>query len=452
MRRAGLSLVSGRSEAALRSKGAPPYLGSMNRPPKKHHFVAQAQLRHFAADAEQRFIYVFDKSSDKAFRTSILNAGSENDFNTVTFEDGQWNFEQLFGEVDARSAGLIREVVERRSLAWLQADDRLALANLFATQLLRTHFSRTTPKHLAGQLRDVARQMGYDPDEDPAMAIPSEASLRLGAVRSFLGRDDHVASLLRLAPALFAPSGDPRLVLSDHPVSRTNAFPYGDTGLSSHGIMVTLPIAPDLMLSLLCPTIVARYEAAEKANLDPERRARMLRVRDALRSGLPVEMDDAVVAGQNRQQLAQSSRFLYAATDDFDWARDKLDGRDELRRVESHVALGEMGRGPPPKAGMPMGLQLVIEGVHDHCMLPLDETDPAGEGITARTTRVGLLDLVAADTGMLSATLYSDGNMMRSMREAMVERFGNPGQGWFRVVHRNEAMRALDRSIDAATT
>jgi hypothetical protein len=153
----------------------------MTRRPKKHHFVAQAQLRHFAADAERRSIFVFDKRSGKSFLTSILNAGSENDFNTVVFQGGQWNFEHLFGDVDARSARLIAEIVERRSVDWLQLEDRVALADLFVTQLLRTHFSRTTPKHLAGQLRDLTRQMGYDPDQDPAMAMPSEAALRLGA-------------------------------------------------------------------------------------------------------------------------------------------------------------------------------------------------------------------------------------------------------------------------------
>lgn len=266
---------------ASASGGFIPYLGGMNRPPKKHHFVTQAQLRHFAADGERRSIWVFDKRSGQSFRTSILNAGSENDFNTVIFDDGEWNFEHLFGEVDARSARLVAELVQRRSVAGLQPDDRMALADHVATQLLRTHFSRSTPRHLAGQLRDVVREIGYDPDEDPALAMPSDAALRLGAARTFLERGDHAESLLRLVPALFAPSGSARLVVSDHPVSRTNPFPYGDVGLSSHGVIVGMPIAPDLSLNLICPTIVARYEALDQAEVDLERRARMLRVRDA---------------------------------------------------------------------------------------------------------------------------------------------------------------------------
>lgn len=89
----------------------------MSRPSKKHHFVPQAQLRNFAADTERRFLFVLDKQTDRSFRTSILNAGSENDFNTVSLGASKWNFEDLFREVDARSARLIEEILSRRSVS-----------------------------------------------------------------------------------------------------------------------------------------------------------------------------------------------------------------------------------------------------------------------------------------------------------------------------------------------
>ncbi|KZD21159.1 hypothetical protein A4A58_15390 [Tardiphaga robiniae] len=101
----------------------------MNRPSKKHHFVPQAQLRHFAGDTDERFIFVFDKQTDRSFRTSILNAGSENDFNTVSLGESKWNFEDLFRDVDSRSARLVGNILSHRSLAWFAVDDRLALAD-----------------------------------------------------------------------------------------------------------------------------------------------------------------------------------------------------------------------------------------------------------------------------------------------------------------------------------
>jgi len=424
----------------------------MSRPSKKHHFVPQAQLRHFAADADQHFLFVFDKRTDRSFRTSILNAGSENDFNTVSFGATKWNFEDLFRDVDARSARLVAEIAARRSLTWLTPDDRVALADLFATQLLRTHFSRTTPKRMAEHLRKMVSQVGYDPNEDPGMAMPSDAALRLGAVQAFLGRVGHTVALLHLVPALCASGGERRFVISDHPVSLTNAFPYGDRGLMSHGILATLPVSPELTVALHCPTIVQRYEMCAELDLDPDRKARIVRYRDGLRSGEPIAMDDDVVLSLNRHQVAQSARYLYASADNFAFAREFLKQDATFRAVGTHVRLGEMGRAPPPRAAMPAGMHLVVFGQADHCMLAIEEIDEAGEGLTARTRQVDLLAQVAADTGMLRTELYVNGQVRRGMGNVMVERFGELADGWFRVVHRDPALRALSVRLDADMT
>ncbi|PBB39725.1 MULTISPECIES: DUF4238 domain-containing protein [Mesorhizobium] len=421
----------------------------MSRPSKKHHFVPQAQLRHFAADPERRSIYVFAKRSDRSFLTSIANAGSENDFNTVSLGDTKWNFEDLFQEVDARSARLVAEMVSRRSLAWMTADDRIALADFFATQMLRTHFSRTGPKHLAGQLREMTRQVGYDPDADPHMAMPSDAAVRLGAVKAFLEREGHTVALLGLHPALYASDGEHRFIISDHPVSRINAFPYGDVGLKSPGVMVMLPVSPGLTLALHCPTIVQRYELAASADLEPERRARMIRYRDGLRSGEPIAIDGDMVRYLNGLQVSQSAGYLYADTDAFDFAREILGKDEDLRSVETHVELGQMGNAPPPRSGMPAGTHLVIFGSLDHCTLAIEEIDESGEGLTARTGQVDLLAQVAGDTGMLRVELYVDRQVRRGMSQVMVERFGERSSGWFRVVHRDPSLRSLSAQLDA---
>lgn len=420
-----------------------------SKPAKKHHFVAQAQLRRFARDAERRSIWVFDKTTGRSWVSSILNAGSENDFNTVVLDAGKWNFEDVFREVDGRSAALVSEVVARGSVGWIGLDEHAALIDLFATQVLRTHFARTSPLYLAGQMREMVRGLGYDPDRNPDMAMPSDAPLRLGAVRAFLGRDRIACSMTRLAPALFAAGPGSRFILSDDPVAIANAFPYGDTGLETHGIIALLPIAPSLAIALVCPTIIARYEAIDDIDMEPKKRARMLRYRDGFRAGQPIEIEPAELGGWNHRQVARSARYLYAATDDFDFAREMLEERPEFRHVETHIELGEMGRGPPPRAGIPAGWQLAVHGRFDHCLLPIAEIDDAGEGLTARTTNVELLELVTRDRFDIRAELYQNGRPRRSMSVATVERFGNPAGGWFRVVHSDESLRDLMRSLDS---
>ena len=420
-----------------------------SKPSKKHHFVPQAQLRHFAADADQRSIFVFDKQTDRSFRTSILNAGSENDFNSITVGEAKWNFEDLFREVDARSARLIGEIVRRRSLTWIAPTDRVVLVDLFATQLLRTNFSRTTPMRMAEHLREMVRQVGYDPDTDPGMAMPSDAALRLAAVESFLGRAGHAAAMLRLTPALYQAEEGRRFIISDHPVCVTNAFPYGEQGLSSHGVLVLLPVSPELTVVLVCPTITQRYEAAAELVLEPDRRSRMLRYRDGFRTGEPIMVDEETIFDLNRCQVARSGRYLYAQTDDFGFAREFLRRNASLRTVDTHVHMGEMGHSTPPRAGMPAGTHLVVFGPADHCMLAIEVIDETSEGLTARTCQIELLAKVASDRGMLRTELYRDGQVRRGIGQAMVERFGEPSEGWFRVVHRDPALRALGVRLDA---
>lgn len=421
---------------------------TMNRPSKKHHFVPQAQLRNFSADPERNFLYVLDKQTDRSFRTAILNAGSENDFNTVSLGASKWNFEDLFQEVDTRSPRLIAEILSRESVAWLSEDDRLALADLFATQMLRTHFSRTTPAHLADRLREMTRQLGYDPDQDPTMAKPSDAALRLGAVRTFLNRSEQVVALLRLYPALYRANGGHKFIISDHPVVLMNPFPYGELGLTSHGILVVLPISPEIMIALHCPTIVKRYELAEQAGLEADQKERVFGYRDGLRSGNPIDIDEETVLFLNHEQTIHSARYLYAATDTFGLAREVLEQQPHLRSVATHLTLGDLGRPPKRDSGMPPGTHLVVHGPADHGVLAIDEIDPSGEGITARTGQIVLLAQMASDQGMLRVQLYIDGRPIRTLGAAMIEPFGNTADGWFRVVHRDASLRELGKRLD----
>jgi hypothetical protein len=419
------------------------------KPSKKHHYVAQAQLRHFASDADLKSIWVYDKARNRSWISSLLNAGSENDFNTVELSSGKWNFEDLFQEVDGRSARLVKEIVSRRALAWITPADHVAIIDLLTTQILRTKLARSTPHSMALKMREMMRQIGVDPDGDPSLATPTEAQIRMGAVKSFLEREKVAKSMGRLVPALFEAGDGQRFIISDDPVIVRNAFPYGDNGIESHGIIVFLPIAPDLGLALLCPTILSRYEAIEHVKIDDDMRARMVRYRDGFRGGTAVTIEPAEVEGWNQSQVSGSASQLYAAADaDFDVARALLVDRPELRSVDTRVKMGKIGQSPPSKPGLPSGLQLVIQGKFDHAIMPIAEVDNAGEGLTARTTSVELLELIATDRHELRADLYEDGRPRRGMGQATIERFGNPADGWFRVVHMDESLRDLMRQID----
>ncbi|MGX9120189.1 DUF4238 domain-containing protein [Mesorhizobium sp. BHbsci] len=83
--------------------------------PKKHHYVTQAQLRHFARDNGHTQIHVFDKTTGQSFTSSILNAGSENDFNTISEDGGRLKFEAMSDKVDAEHDRVVRNQESRRA-------------------------------------------------------------------------------------------------------------------------------------------------------------------------------------------------------------------------------------------------------------------------------------------------------------------------------------------------
>lgn len=411
---------------------------------KKHHYVPQWLLRRFAADAAGGFVWVYDKTSDRTYRSSILNAGSQNHFNVIEKDGARWNFEDIFLDVDGRSAALATRIVESGSVEWLTTADREVLFDLFATQMVRTQFWRSTPRHLVGRLREVTRGMGHEPDADPAMAMPDETALRLGAVKAFAERDRFIAPMRRLRPALFAAGADRRLILSDHPVMRANAYAQGEAGLSSHGIMLLLPLTPELAVALVCPTIFARYESIDDPAFTAAQRASMRPYRDGFRAGTPIAIHDVEIERWNSLQTSTSARYLYASAESgFNGVREALDARPELRSVETLVSFGEPGVGPPRRPRMPMGLQLAVYGEADTCVISLEEVDRAGEGVTARTRDLALLGLVAEDAGNVRVELYENGQPTVSLSGVEFESFGHAGSGWFRAVHRDPALRQL---------
>lgn len=414
------------------------------KPPKKHHYVTKAQLRHFARDKGRTQIHAFDKTTGASFTSSILNAGSENDFNTIVDNSGRLNFEAMFGDVDSAGATIVNHITEHRSLSWMREEQLLALADLGAVQLLRTKLARETPGMIAEELRGALARLGVDLD-DPKFAPPTEADAKRGTIAAFLKRAYYRDSFLRLIPGLVEPAESARFLISDHPIVFSNPFPYGDHALQAQGIMVHLPLSPTLLLTWHCPTIVSRLDhlLSVEGHDDAVLRAYGL----GLVSGEPVAISDEEVERYNAAQVAQSRRFLFSHAPDFDRVRSRLTGSPRMRQRESLAHLGRMGEGSPQRSGMPGGWNMVVHGPRDHCLLHLEEIDEDGEGITARTSDLELLDAAANDARLDYVELYDGPRQRQHLGQVELEKLPDRGPGWFRAVHSDEALRTLDRKI-----
>jgi hypothetical protein len=419
-----------------------------NNSSKKHHYVTQAQLRHFAHDNDRAQLYVLDKSTGAVFSSSVKNAGSENHFNTIIEADERLNFEIMFDTVDGDGANIVNLLNERRSLVGLSKEELLKLSDLGAVQLVRTKLSRETPGVLARELREILMELGADPD-DPTLACPTDTDAKLGTIEAFFNRAEHRESFLRLRPGLVEPEGVARFLISDHPIVFSNPFPYGDHGLQSQGVMVHLPLSPTLLMTWHCPTIVARLDhmLGLKSKDQPVLRA----YGEGLSTGNPVRVSDVEIERYNALQLTQSRRFVFSQSNNFDAATARLpdQAETEFRERESLMNLGRIGGGPPPRRGMPDGWTLVVHGPYDHCLLHIEEIDEEGEGITARTSDLNLLHAAATDQCLEYVELYDGPQQRRYLGQVTLELLANRGPGWFAAVHYDKALRALDRQISA---
>lgn len=55
----------------------------MATPSKKHHFVPRSILKNFSISKNGSQVYVFDKHNERSYPSSLMDAGSENKFNTA---------------------------------------------------------------------------------------------------------------------------------------------------------------------------------------------------------------------------------------------------------------------------------------------------------------------------------------------------------------------------------
>lgn len=75
----------------MSSKQKPP------NPSNTHHFVTQVQLGRFSGDESKKFVFTFDKQTNRSYPESIANsAGARNHFNTANPKDQNTNFEKRF--------------------------------------------------------------------------------------------------------------------------------------------------------------------------------------------------------------------------------------------------------------------------------------------------------------------------------------------------------------------
>ena len=315
-----------------------------------HHYVPQFLLRGFSS-VKGKQVYVFDKSNDKEFRSSVRNLACQRDFYAPDLD--QW-----LGKLERMSAPIVQSVRTKRTLRHLSDPEIQWLAGFIAVQQVRTLHHRAVSADINKQLADVLRQMGADPN-----SVQNFRELTDSEVREQTNANipeisfDLMPYVVNKDWLLFSATPGTEFWIGDHPVALANNLNPGDglrgtLGFGVPGIEIYLPISSELMLGCLCPSIRAMLVASQAGRLPVVPRAdEFLR---AFERSTTLELNAENVKYHNSLQVISAERFVYSEHPAFDMAREMVSSDESLRtgrRVE------RVGRRRQRRSGRPTSEQ-----------------------------------------------------------------------------------------------
>lgn len=411
----------------------------------KHHFVPRSLLEYFKGSGDGEFLYTFDKRFRRSFRASLMNTGSQNGYNSLEAEEEVVNFESEFDDVDALLVASLRDVHAHGMKALRMPEQRAVWLDLLTVQLLRAPIVRSTMQTF---MEDLAASVEPLFGKNVAVPVPTENDTRKAARGMFQKRESIRASLADKDFILFEPAGDACFLISDRPVCISNPNPYGDVGLASPGVTVFMPLGPQFLLGLLCPSVRYRLNKhpLEALDLEPDVAAGLIALREALSNGTSLQWNDDEVQRHNALQVAHASRFVYGPSDDFDEVLAIMDANPYVGEVRSSIHVGKMGHAPERRSAMPMGKWLILFGQHDSYMLEI--TDVArGQPLEVTVLNAPALAGALADGPFSEMQYFEDQQQRQGMRDVQLERSSeNPHR--VRVLHSDPALNALVEVIN----
>ena len=303
---------------------------------KKHHFVPQFLLKHFARAGTSQ-VHVFDKLTDKVFVANVADVAAEHRLYEFTVGEFTATIEPSLAEFESKAAAVLRGVMTRDRLTGLTVYDRLVLSALVAQLMLRSTHQRASMRHMIEQARRHIAEEGTDPDSVPQLKTldkneEKEVNARIlsNVTQQFMPIIADKVWVLHEAPA------SEILYISDNPVAMHNRNEFGlrgNLGLAVTGVEAYLPLSTSRCLALYCPTTCAELKRAhdhltakrgshQTESVEPHSAERLV---DAFHSGAISPLGTESVKFVNSLQVCNAERYLLSAVDGFDLARTMID-------------------------------------------------------------------------------------------------------------------------------
>ena len=223
---------------------------------KIQHYVPQFLLKNFTVGKKPQ-VWVFDKLTDKIFKSHVKNIASENGFYDFAFKGNQYTIEPSLSDIEAHASKIIKEIVRNNTIRHLIDKDMEFLSHFFALQFVRTKQFRQLFKDLSETLGDTLRASGEDISQIKDYVEVDESEVELHGIRSVLKSSEYAPHFLNKSWVLFRTTKGHPFYISDNPITLQNLEdhgPYGNIGLAVQGIEIYFPLSKSLVLGMFCKT------------------------------------------------------------------------------------------------------------------------------------------------------------------------------------------------------
>jgi hypothetical protein len=416
---------------------------------KNHHYVPQYLLKNFGFGKKKSQIYVFNKTTNNFFPSSITKAGSENYFNSFQHKNKEINFEEVFQNIDNIGSKIIQKIINEKSISSLNQKDLSDLSMVVAVQLFRTKIRRTSYIELNKQFAEHYRELGYTEHDLEELISFGDNESKLLAFQS-LSTVDEIANLIfeKKIVLLFNKSLDNSIWISDNPVVTHNVFSYGSEGISEKGIEIYFPISSNLCIGFYCPSIYLQLK--ESLSLfhprPPINNPWLRNLFHGMKTFEVVPIEKPVISWLNELQIRQSSRFIYSQSSDFNTVISYLNKRPELKEVKTRYHLGKFGEAPPRSKDFPLGEYVVFYGRNNHHMLPVYDVEKGKIGFRFATSDNLKLKFIEEDAPFSRVEYFVNGRPVMGLSKAKIERlinFKDSNQVQARIKHIDESLNQL---------
>lgn len=296
--------------------------------PAVHHYVPRFLLRIFCQGPKTQ-IWAYDKSTGRSFKTAVENVAGERDFYEMTIADLSMSLEEGLSKLEADASGIIRRIIESRSLAILTEDDRILLSVFVTTQMRRGPNSRESLIAIGEGIRKRLIDDVLSPELQGLLEMTPEMAKAI-SLRSLTEPDEMPFHILDKSWLLFETKEAFPFYISDNPVALQNNVepkgPFrGNLGLGVLGIEIYLPISSTLTLGFYCKS----HEELIRNGVERMRRrivtdpdcplgfGPLMEWMRAFREGTPLSSSAENVLNHNSLQVRQAERYVFSSQPDF---------------------------------------------------------------------------------------------------------------------------------------